>query len=144
MSRRNEYAYNNANHSDAFSVSASPQLQSRACWPALVSEIVNPASSNKQMIKYQNKIRNWCTWILAGKTKDNLRRLKKEYGSKNREIVTEIICEVFDLSRNEFLSGQRNGKANFDPTPEWERLQRRGFDDGAKVPGSTNIRKVSR
>lgn len=109
-----------------------------------MSEIVNSAIPKKQLAKYQNKIRNWCAWITAGKTKDNLRKLQNEYNSKNREIVTDIICEVFELTREEFLSGKRTEKEPFVPTPAWERLQRRGFDEGAKVPGSTNIRKVTR
>tara|TARA_R110002073_G_scaffold90828_1_gene214273 strand:- start:87 stop:374 length:288 start_codon:yes stop_codon:yes gene_type:complete len=95
-------------------------------------------------LKYRNKIRNWCSWIAAGKTKDNLRRLQKEYESKNKALVTEVICEVFKLTEEEFLLGKRNKKEPFKSTPAWERLQRRGFAEGANVPGSTNIRKVTR
>lgn len=99
--------------------------------------------SARQKDKYRNKIRNWCSWILAGKTKDNLRRLRQEYESGNKAIVVEIICEVFELTEAEFLMGKKAEKETFLPSPAWERLQRRGFDDGAKVPGS-HVRKIDK
>jgi hypothetical protein len=99
--------------------------------------------SSKQKAHFENRLRNACAWIQAGKGKSKIHSIHAALNGMHRELAIEIICESFRITREEFDAGKRFEPERFVPTPEWEAVQRRGFHEGAKVPGS-RIRKIDK
>jgi hypothetical protein len=97
----------------------------------------------KHKDRYVNKIRKYCAQIEARRTAERQRVLQSEFYSARKELVIEIVCDYFRITRKELLSGELIEKPSVPRTPGWEKLQRRGFEDGAHVPGS-NVRKVDK
>jgi hypothetical protein len=97
----------------------------------------------KHKDQYTNKIRKYCAKLESAGNQATLNQLQTEYHSRKKELVAEIICDYFRISRKELRTGILEEKPQIPRTLGWEKLQRSGFEDGAHVPGS-HLRKVDK